>query len=403
MKKTALYEKLLSLGGRFVEFGGFLMPVQFQGGILSEHRAVRNAVGIFDVSHMGEFVLEGENAERDLNYLFTNDFSGMPEYKVKYTLMCDESGGVVDDLLVYKVSREKFYIVVNASNIDKDREFIQKNLKFGSVLKDLSDETSMIAVQGPLAEGLTKRIFKDLPKSFYSFIFSEFKGAKTVVSRTGYTGEDGFEIYCENRFINDLLDEFLALSTRYNPAFSACKNSKLSDGSNLKNSNGSNEASCDKISENYGVSNTPTACENSALFNIELAGLGARDTLRLESSMPLYGHEMNGGTLATELGLNAYIKLGKDGFIGKDALLKNPPKYRRVGLKIIDRGIARERCAVFCGGEPIGEVTSGTMSPTLGFPVAMARIEIDAGDDLTVDVRGKRLKAEIIEMPFYKK
>jgi aminomethyltransferase len=381
MKKTALYEKLLILGGKFVEFGGFYMPVQFQNGILSEHRSVRNEVGIFDVSHMGEFVLEGENAERDLNYMFTNDFSGMPEYKVKYALMCNESGGVVDDLLVYKVSREKFYIVVNASNIDKDREFIKNNLKFGNVLTDISEEISMIAVQGPLAERLTGRLFKDLPKSFYSFIFSEFKGAKIVVSRTGYTGEDGFEIYCENRFINDLLDEFLALSTRYRSAFS--------EGKNLKD---------------FSISNPPSACENSMFFNIELAGLGARDTLRLESAMPLYGHEMNEETLATELGLDAYIKPDKDDFIGKAALQKNPPKYRRVGLKITDKGIAREHCAVFCGDEIIGEITSGTMSPTLGFPVAMARIEIDANtDELTVEVRGKKLKAEIIKMPFYKR
>jgi aminomethyltransferase len=172
----------------------------------------------------------------------------------------------------------------------------------------------------------------------------------------------------------------------------------------LKNYGITNAASNDGIPKDCGISNLPSSDGGSEFFNIELAGLGARDTLRLESAMPLYGHEMNEETLATELGLDAYIKFRKENFIGKDALLKNPPKFRRVGLKITDRGIARERCAVFDGDKLVGEVTSGTTSPTLGFPVAMARIEIDANtDDLTVDVRGKRLKAEVVKMPFYKR
>ncbi|MDR2090089.1 MAG: hypothetical protein LBP62_00270 [Clostridiales bacterium] len=472
MKKTALYEKLLSLGGKFVEFGGFYMPVQFQSGILNEHKAVRNEAGIFDVSHMGEFVLEGENAEKDLNYLFTNDFAEMPEYKVKYTLMCNENGGADDDLLVYKVNEKKFYIVVNASNIDKDRELIKNRIKFGSVLTDLSDKISMIAVQGPLAEKLTGEFFKELPKGFYTFVFSKFQGAEILISRTGYTGEDGFEIYAENKVINNILDVFLCRSTRYRSAYSERimnhisvaalkdslrrskrpltveingelldfnrkdieinlpfpekKNIKIDLPFPKKNDADKDKKPRDLIDMNlvilkpngqkeYKKAYGKIVCEkppfylkpfviNAELFNAELAGLGARDTLRLESAMPLYGHEMNETTLASELGLDAYIKMYKDDFVGKSALLNTPPKYRRAGLKITGKGIAREHCAVFNGEELIGEVTSGTMSPTLGYPVAMARIKIDAEtDDLTVDVRGKRLSAEIVKMPFYKR
>ncbi|MDR3263930.1 MAG: glycine cleavage system aminomethyltransferase GcvT [Clostridiales bacterium] len=352
MKKTVLYDRLAELGGKFVEFGGFFMPVQFLG-ILGEHRAVRSGVGIFDVSHMGEFLLEGENAEKEINYLFTNDFSKMPAGKVRYTLMCNTDGGIVDDLLVYKVNDAKYYLVVNASNIDKDREHILTNLKYGSKFTDLSDKISMIAVQGPLAAALTGEIFGKLPEGFYTFIFSKFAGHDVVVSRTGYTGEDGFEIYSENALTVDILNELLKFNDKYNTA---------------------------------------------------LAGLGSRDTLRLESAMPLYGHEMNAETLATELGLDAYIKIGKADFVGKAALTSKKPKYRRIGLKITDKGIAREGCKVLNGSEEIGHVTSGTMSPTLGYSVAMARVGVDSDtSDIYVDVRGRPLKAEAVAMPFYKR
>lgn len=277
----------------------------------------------------------------------------MPDGKVRYALMCNDAGGVIDDLLVYKVNAQKYYIVVNASNIDKDRDWILSHLAYGSVFSDLSEKVSMIAVQGPCAESLTGELFPVLPKGFYTFIFSEFQGKKIVISRTGYTGEDGFEIYSENDLIVPIFDEIL------------------------------------KRSESYGVS---------------LCGLGARDTLRLESAMPLYGHEMNETTLATELGLDAYIKKHKSEFIGKTALLEKKPRYRRVGIKLIDKGIAREHSAVFSGETVIGEITSGTMSPTLGIAIAMARIEKSAAtDELTVDVRGKRLRVEVTAMPFYKR
>ncbi|MDR2046865.1 MAG: glycine cleavage system aminomethyltransferase GcvT [Clostridiales bacterium] len=354
IKKTVLYEKLLGEGGKFVEFGGFYMPVQFRGGILSEHRAVRETAGIFDVSHMGEFILEGAEAERDVGNLFTNEFADMPKNKVRYTLMCNEDGGVADDLLVYKADDRKYYIVVNASNTDKDRELIKSRLKYGSVLRDVSDEISMIAVQGPRAEALLGGLFSELPKGFYTFVFSEFSGERAVISRTGYTGEDGFEIYAPNSVAIGLLERILEVSGKYGAV---------------------------------------------------LAGLGARDTLRLESAMPLYGHEMNEGTLATEIGLNAYIKLGKREFVGRDALVSSPPGFRRVGLKITDRGVAREGYPVYRDGKNIGYVTSGTMSPTLGYPVAMARLSIGAelGGGLTVEARGRTLAAEIVGMPFYKR
>lgn len=352
-KKTALYDRLGDLGAKFTEFCGFYMPVQFERGILAEHKAVRTKAGIFDVSHMGEFVLEGENAERDAEKLFTNGFLGMPDGRARYTLMCDFEGGVIDDLLVYRADRNKFYIVVNASNIEKDREWMLKNMTFESRLRDISDEISMIAVQGPNAEALVKRLFSLVPARFYTFLFSEFKGLKAAVSRTGYTGEDGFEIYAENSAIGPIFDE------------------------------------CIRIKDEYGA---------------ELCGLGARDTLRLESAMPLYGHEMSGETLATELRLDSFIKLGKEAFIGRDALLSKPPKYARIGLKLLGRGIAREACPVFSGDTEIGVVTSGSLSPSLGYAVAMARVKSGIElFDLSVSVRGKSIEAELTEMPFYKR
>jgi aminomethyltransferase len=269
--------------------------------------------------------------------------------------MCNEEGGVVDDLLVYKVGEKKFYLVVNASNIDKDREWIKAHIKYGSILTDISGDVSMIAVQGPLAESLTKEIFKELPKEFYTFGYGEFNGEKILVSRTGYTGEDGFEIYAENRTIGEIFDALRAFGDKY---------------------------------------------------NLMLVGLGARDTLRLESAMPLYGHEMNEETLATEIVLDKYIKFEKDEFIGKEALEKKTPEYKRIGVKITDKGIARERCAVFLGDENIGYVTSGTMSPTLGYSIGMARVRRDAKTEcggISIDVRGRRLGAQETAMPFIKK
>ncbi|MDR1940361.1 MAG: glycine cleavage system aminomethyltransferase GcvT [Clostridiales bacterium] len=353
MKYTVLYDRLKRLSGKFVEFGGFYMPVQFSDGILAEHKAVRESAGIFDVSHMGEFVLEGKDVEKDIAYLFSNDFSDIPDFKVRYTLMLNERGGVVDDLLVYRAAEKKYYVVVNASNIDKDRAWIEAHIKFGSRLKDVSEDTAMIAVQGPKAESIAGEIFGVLPKGFYTFLFAKLGSVPVTISRTGYTGEDGFEIYSSNAAAGDIFDAALAAGKKYGAV---------------------------------------------------LAGLGARDTLRLESAMPLYGHEMNEDTLASEIGLDRFIKMQKHDFIGKDALASKKPEYTRIGLRVVGKGIARENCAVFSGDDEIGRVTSGTMSPSLGYPIAMARVKNDARlINLSVDVRGRRLAVETTAMPFYKK
>ena len=355
-KRTALYENHVAHGGKIVEFAGYELPVQYEAGVITEHMTVRTKVGIFDVSHMGEVVVKGKNAEEALNKIVTNDIRGMYDGQVRYSLLPNEKGGAVDDILIYRVNGECFLIVVNASNADKDAAWISSHLPGDVCFENISDKVSQIALQGPLAETVLKKILDEqfIPKKYSSFTKETLvMGIKCLVSRTGYTGESGFELYCGNQDAPALFE--LLLKTGKEEGILPC-------------------------------------------------GLGARDTLRLEAAMPLYGHELEEDIPVNEVGLGFAIKMAKEDFIGKKAIESHEPEYVRVGAKIVDRGIAREHTDVYCGSEKVGIVTSGTHAPYLGYPIAMLRIKKEFADKpLEADVRGRRLKLEIVPLPFYKK
>lgn len=355
-KRTALYGNHVAHGGKIVEFAGYELPVQYEAGVINEHMTVRKKVGLFDVSHMGEVVVKGKNAEAALNYIVTNDIRGMYDGQVRYSLLPNHKGGAVDDILIYRVNAECFYIVVNASNADKDAAWISSHLPKDVKFENISDKVSQVALQGPLAETVLKKVVAEefIPKKYYSFTKeANVKGVKCLISRTGYTGESGFELYCGNADAPKLFELLL---------------------------------------------------EEGKEEGILPCGLGARDTLRLEAAMPLYGHELGEDIPVNEVGLGFAIKMGKEDFIGKKALEAHTPEYVRVGAKITDRGIAREHTDVYCGNELAGIVTSGTHAPYLGYPIAMLRIKKEFLDKpLEADVRGRRLKLQIVDLPFYKK
>lgn len=357
MKKTPLYDAHVSLGGKMVEFAGYLMPVQYSG-IINEHNMVRTSCGLFDVSHMGEIEITGKNALETVQRLTTNDISKMSIGEIKYSPMCNENGGVVDDLLIYKRGENKYLLVINASNIEKDYKFMRENNIYEAALCDMSDDLSQIAVQGPKAEKILRSITKDLPKKYYTFVETMLYSNTCIISRTGYTGEDGFEIYCPSELTEILWNEILE----------------------------------------YGRD------------EIVPCGLGARDTLRFEASMPLYGHELTEEITPIEAGIKYFVKIADNNdFIGKEVLAKQIDsgiKRRRCGLEILDRGIAREGAKVFFQDEEVGFITSGTKALTLNKTMAMAVVNKPynkIGSELEIDVRGKKLKAIAVKMPFYKK
>lgn len=358
MKKTALYEKHLALGGKMVEFAGYSMPVQYAG-VIAEHLAVRKQAGLFDVSHMGELLLSGEKALDTLQMLLSNDMAGMPLGSCRYSPMCNQQGGVVDDLIVYRLNEQEYLLVVNASNHEKDREWIAAHLVEGMQMNDISDTTAELALQGPAASAILGKLADAslLPEKYYTFTPQvQVADVSCLVSRTGYTGEDGYELYCKAEDAPSLWDALL----------------------------------------DAGAEEGLVPC-----------GLGARDTLRLEAAMPLYGHEMSDEITPLEAGIGSFVKRDKPDFIGKAALLeKGDPTRRRTGLRVMDRGIAREGAEVFVDGQKVGVVTSGTQLPYLGYAGAMALMDVahrEPGAVVEVDVRGRRLKAEVVKLPFYKK
>lgn len=356
MRRTPYYALMQKHGGKFVEFGGYEMPIQFEHGIVVEHNAVRNNVGLFDVSHMGEVIIEGPRAEETVNTIVSNDIRGMEDGQIRYTLMCNDNGGIIDDFLVYRMSSTKFLLVVNAGNRDKDVKWIADHCtnEKDAVWKDASDEMIQFAVQGPKSPELMKAAFPDetLPEGYYTFSVHTVDGFEVILSRTGYTGEDGFEIYGPNAWAEKLFNRVV---------------------------------------------------DAGKPLGLELCGLGCRDTLRLEAGMPLYGHELTEDFLATEVTLKPFVRTEKDDFIGKAALEANPPKKIRKGIVLLDRGIARDGAKVFLGDKEIGVVTSGTHSPTLG--KAIAQVRVDRGikeTDVLVEVRGKKLKAVLGSANFLK-
>ncbi|MGD9559768.1 MAG: glycine cleavage system aminomethyltransferase GcvT [Oscillospiraceae bacterium] len=360
-KKTPLYENHLAAGGKMVPFAGYSLPVQYPAGVLAEHRVVREKAGLFDVSHMGEVLLSGSGAMPFLQRLLTNDMHSLAVGGCRYSPMCNVQGGVVDDLIVYRLDEDRFWLVVNAANGEKDFAWMQKHAGEGAVLEDVSDAVAQLALQGPLAEGILAKLVPGgaagLPQRPYTFLQGvPVAEASCLVSRTGYTGEDGFELYAAPQDAPALWDAVLAAGK---------------DGGLMP------------------------------------CGLGARDTLRLEAGMPLYGHEMDEDITPLEAGLGGFVKLAKPDFIGRAALAAAPPARRRAGLQMTGRGIAREGAEVFGpGGQKVGQVTSGTQLPYVGFAGAMALLQLEhtaPGTQLEVDVRGRRVAAQVVEMPFYKR
>ncbi len=358
-RKTPLYDCHVELGGKIVPFAGYLLPVQYATGVIAEHMAVRKQAGLFDVSHMGEILLSGPAAFDNVQMLLTNDLSDMEDGQVKYSPMCNDNGGVVDDLIVYRIHSDCYMMVVNAANHDKDAKWISSHL-FGDVkFEDLSDTIGQIALQGPQSEAILEKLCakEDIPPKYYTFTKNvDVAGCTCILSRTGYTGEEGFELYCSAEDTVKLWNSLL-------------------------------EA---------GKENGLIPC-----------GLGARDTLRLEAGMPLYGHEMNDEITPKQTGLGMFVKMDKADFIGKKAMEEmGTPSIKRCGLKITGRGIARENCPVYIGEKLIGHTTSGTHCPFLGGAYAMAIVEKEPaplGTEVEVEIRGKRVTAEVVKMQFYKR
>jgi aminomethyltransferase len=360
VKKTPLYETHVKQGGKIIEFGGWALPVQYTG-IIEEHNNVRNAAGLFDVSHMGEITVRGSGATGFIQKLITNDISAQKELQVVYSPMCYPDGGVVDDLLVYKFNSEYYLLVVNASNTDKDYEWICDNLEGDVKAVNISDRYAQLAIQGPKAEAVLQKLTEtDLSalKFFYFQPSVNIEGIKALISRTGYTGEDGFEIYTAPENAPILWEKLLAA--------------------------GSEE----------GL--TPV-------------GLGARDTLRFEAALPLYGQEISKDITPLEAGLGKFVKLNKESFTGREALLKQKEqglKRKLVGLNMVDRGVPRSHYDIQTDGRNIGFVTTGCYSPTLKKNIALALVDINYANEgtmLDVVIRGKALKAEVVRVPFYSK
>jgi aminomethyltransferase len=360
MKKTPLYEKHIQLKGKMIDFGGWSLPVEYTG-IIPEHEAVRTKAGIFDVSHMGEITVKGEDSEKYLQMLLTNDISLLNNNQIAYTAMCYPHGGVVDDLLVYKYSNTDYLLVVNASNTEKDYQWMKENIFGNTEILNVSENYAQLALQGPLAETILQKLTsKNLNEiEFYYFNDNVKVGnIEALVSRTGYTGEDGFELY----FAYDKAEEMWDLIL---------------------------EAGKDE--------------------GLIPAGLGARDTLRFEASLPLYGHELNENITPLEAGLGFFVKLNKENFIGKEALARQKSeglKRRIVGFEMIDRGIPRNNYEVYKEGEKIGYVTTGSFSPTLKKNIGLALIDSaysKEGTEIEILIRNKNSKAKVIKKPFYSK
>ncbi|WP_166245335.1 glycine cleavage system aminomethyltransferase GcvT [Paenibacillus turpanensis] len=359
LKQTPLYPLYGQYGAKTIDFGGWDLPVHFSG-IMKEHETVRTAAGLFDVSHMGEFIVEGPAAESFLQKMTVNDVSALVPGQAQYSLMCYTDGGVVDDLLIYKKADDSFMLVVNASNIQKDFDWLERHREDGVTLVNLSDEMALLALQGPKAEAILQRI-TDVPlQELGPFRFVDQAQAGdglALISRTGYTGEDGFEIYVRAEEACSLWEQLLEVGRE--------------DG-------------------------------------LLPVGLGARDTLRFEARLPLYGQELNASITPLEAGLGFFVKLNKGAdFIGRAALVKQKEAglaRKLVGIEMIERGIPRTHYAVGHGDEVIGEVTSGTQSPTTRQNVGLALIRSEhaqLGTELWVEIRGKRVAARVVKTPFY--
>ena len=360
VKRTPLYESHCQLGGKLIDFGGWELPVQYTG-IIAEHERVRKSAGLFDVSHMGEISVKGQDAEKYIEKLVTNSIVKAKEFQIVYSPMCYPDGGVVDDLLIYKYSNENYLLVVNASNTEKDFLWMKENLEGQVIIENVSDSYVQLAVQGPKAEEILQKLtdvkLQDI--KFYHFLADVLiDDHKAIISRTGYTGEDGFEIY---------------------------------------------------IAPSYGINLWNRILSEGKENGIVPVGLGARDTLRFEAALPLYGQEISKDISPLEAGLGKFVKIGKDSFIGKEALAKQAEKglkRKLVGFEMLERGIPRSHYEVKVNEESVGFVTTGSFSPSLNKNIGMALIGAEyavEGNEIEIVIRNKALKARIINMPFYTK
>ena len=360
MKNTALTKTHEALGAKMVPFAGYLMPVSYEG-VNVEHETVRKAVGVFDVSHMGEFLVEGPNALTLIQKVTSNDASKLTVGKAQYSYFPNESGGIVDDLIVYRVKEEVFLLVVNASNIQKDWNHISRyNESIGAVLRNISDNYSLLAIQGPKAvESMQSLTSVDLSAiKFYNFVVGDFAGIEhVIISATGYTGSGGFEIYCKNEEVKQIWDSVL---------------------------------------------------ETGSAYGIKPIGLAARDTLRLEMGYCLYGNDINDETSPIEAGLGWITKFSKD-FVNSEGLAKEkeqPLKQKLIAFELQERGIPRQGYEIVDGeGKKIGYVTSGTMSPSLNKGIGLGYVKTmfsDPGSDIYIQIRKNKVMAKVVKLPFYK-
>ncbi len=359
LKRTPLYALHEKHGARLVEFAGWEMPVDF-GSVVDEHMRVRQQAGLFDVSHMGEFIVEGPDAEQLLQRLTPNDVSKLTIGRAHYSALTTESGGFVDDLLVYRTGDTSYLIVVNAANIDKDFEWMDSRRSGNVTLRNVSDDYALMALQGPNAEAILGSLTDvDLASmKYYRFVDDEVLGEKAMVSRTGYTGEDGFEIMVAGERALAVAEELL---------------------------------------------------DRGADHGLKPVGLAARDTLRLEAKMALYGNDIDDEHTVLEADLGWIVKLGKGDFLGREVLARQKEEGVQrmlIGFEMVDRRIARRGYPVFLGDEEHGEVTSGSFAPYLKKNIGLAYLPIeatDAGTEFEVGIRGRRAKARVVPTPFYKR
>jgi aminomethyltransferase len=360
MKNTALTQKHISLGAKMVPFAGYNMPVSYEG-VNAEHDTVRNAVGVFDVSHMGEFLLTGPNALALIQKVSTNDASVLTIGKAQYSCMPNGKGGIVDDLIIYRMKEEQYLLVVNASNIDKDWDWISSHNDLGVDMRNLSDDYSLLAIQGPKAvEAMQSLTSIDLSAiAYYHFEVADFAGIEhVIISATGYTGSGGFEIYCKNSEAEQVWDKVF---------------------------------------------------EAGAAFGIKPIGLAARDTLRLEMGFCLYGNDIDDTTSPLEAGLGWITKFTKD-FVDSDFLKQQKEAgvtRKLVAFEMTDRGIPRHDYPILdAAGNTIGKVTSGTMSPSMKVSIGLGYVTTDHAaldSDIFIEIRDKGVKAKVVKLPFYKK
>lgn len=359
LKRTPLYETHKALGARIVEFAGWEMPVQYSG-VIDEHQGVRTNCGLFDVSHMGEIEISGDDALSVVQRLITNDVERVIDGQCQYTPVCYPHGGVVDDCIVYRFDKKRFLICVNASNTEKAFNWMRENSFGAATVKDVSASYAQLALQGPFSVEVLRPLLSIDPESIghFHFVVTPVKGYDAIISRTGYTGEDGFELYFDPRGATAIWQAIMDSGKKY---------------------------------------------------GILPIGLGARDTLRLEMGYPLYGHELSETITPLEAGLKKFVRLEKPDFIGKDALVKQASgglAKTLIGIKMADPGVPRADYEIQKAGKKAGYVTSGTSSPSLKLGIAMCLVEPEfkePGTELDCMIRGRAARAVVTKLPFYKK